>query len=82
MSRMLSLPLARVLSAIPTYSYSYYATPFSWPVSDFRIYGIAWGTAWFWAATDTALVLGVMWRKGWLSQERSQPIQLRYFCLG
>ena len=60
--------LMHILIDIPTHSFSYYATRFLWPVSEYRIDGIAWGTPWFWAATYAALVLVyfVLWRKGWL----------------
>lgn len=56
---MLSLPLTRVLIDIPTHSLSYYATRFLWAVSDFCIYGIAWGAAWFRAATLGGVGVGV-----------------------
>jgi hypothetical protein len=60
--------LLHILIDIPTHSFSYYATRFLWPVSDFRIDGVAWWTRWFWAATYGALlvVYYVMWKKGWL----------------
>lgn len=62
--------LLHIVIDVPTHSFSYYATRFLWPISDFRIDGIAWGTPWFWAATYVALglVYGVMWRKGWLTR--------------
>jgi hypothetical protein len=61
--------LLHILIDIPTHSLSYYATRFLWPVSDFRIDGIAWWTPWFWAATYCALlaVYFLLWRKGLLS---------------
>lgn len=57
---------------IPTHSFSYYATRFLWPVSDFRVDGIAWWTPWFWTATyiSLAAVYGVLWSKGWLATSR------------
>ncbi len=60
--------LLHILIDIPTHSFSYYATRFLWPVSDFRIDGIAWWTPWFWIATYMALaaVYFLMWRKRWL----------------
>jgi hypothetical protein len=59
--------LMHILIDIPTHSFSYYATRFLWPLSDFRVDGIAWWTPWFWAATYAALavVYVLMWRKGW-----------------
>jgi hypothetical protein len=60
--------LLHILIDIPTHSFSYYATRFLWPVSDYRVDGIAWWTPWFWAATYAALVLVyfVLWKKRWL----------------
>lgn len=61
--------LLHILIDIPTHSLRYHATRFLWPVSNFRIDGLAWWTPWFWAATYGALavVYFVMWRKGWLT---------------
>jgi hypothetical protein len=60
--------LLHILIDIPTHSFSYYATRFLWPISDYRIDGIAWWTPWFWAATYGALgvVYFLLWKKGWL----------------
>ncbi len=65
--------LLHILIDIPTHSFSYYATRFLWPLSDFRIDGIAWWTRWFWIATYAALaaVYFVLWRIGWLSRKLS-----------
>jgi hypothetical protein len=65
--------LLHIVIDVPTHSFSYYATRFLWPISDFRIDGIAWGTPWFWVATYLALglVYGVMWWKGWLTPMRA-----------
>jgi len=67
--------LLHILIDIPTHSLSYYATRFLWPVSDFRIDGIAWWVPWFWVATYVALaaVYALMWRKGFLSRPRPEP---------
>lgn len=64
--------LLHILIDIPTHSFSYYATRFLWPLSGYRIDGIAWWTPWFWAATYGALAVAyfVLWRKGWLSAAR------------
>jgi hypothetical protein len=64
--------LLHILIDIPTHSYSYYATRFLWPLSEFRIDGVAWWTRWFWAATYLALaaVYYLLWRKGWLAPGR------------
>ena len=69
--------LLHILIDIPTHSFSYYATRFLWPISDYRIDGIAWWTPWFWAATYAALgvVYFWLWRKGWISSARkSLPV--------
>jgi hypothetical protein len=61
--------LLYILIDIPMQSFNNYATQFLWPVSDYRIDGIAWGTPWFWMTTYGALVLvyGVMWKRGLLT---------------
>ncbi len=64
--------LLHILIDIPTHSLSYYATRFLWPISDFRIDGIAWWTPWFWVATYGALaiVYFLLWKKGWIPLAR------------
>jgi hypothetical protein len=64
--------LLHILIDIPTHSLSYYATRFLWPISDYRIDGIAWWTPWFWAATYGALgvVYFLLLRKGWIPLAR------------
>ncbi len=61
--------LLHILIDIPTHSFSYYATRFLWPVSDYHVDGIAWWTPWFWAATYAALgvVWFMLWKRGWIS---------------
>jgi hypothetical protein len=67
--------LMHILIDIPTHSFSYYATRFLWPVSEFRIDGIAWWTPWFWAATYVGLLMVyvAMWRQGWLTLPTAGP---------
>jgi hypothetical protein len=74
-SSLQSLAIFLIVIDIPTHSLSYYATRFLWPISEFRIDGIAWWTRWFWAATYAALavVYVLLWRKGWLSRTRLSP---------
>lgn len=76
--------LLHILIDIPTHSLRYYATRFLWPISDFRIDGIAWWTPWFWAATYGALlaVYILMWRKGLLSPVQSPPKDTQAFTAG
>jgi len=61
--------LLHILIDIPTHSLDYYATRFLWPISEYRIDGIAWWTPWFWAATYGALavVYFLLWKAGWLA---------------
>lgn len=67
--------LLHIVLDIPTHSLSYYATQFLWPISDYRIDGIAWWTPWFWASTYGALgvVYFVLWKKRWLSLGSQSP---------
>jgi membrane-bound metal-dependent hydrolase YbcI (DUF457 family) len=66
--------LLHILIDITTHSFSYYATRFLWPVSDFRINGVAWWTSLFWIMTYAALVVayGALWRNGWLWQRKPE----------
>ena len=65
--------LLHILIDIPTHSFSFYATRFLWPLSGYRVDGVAWWTPWFWISTYAALavVYFLLWRKGWLSFARS-----------
>ncbi len=36
-----------ILVDVPTHSTRFFATPFLWPVSDYRFNGISWATPWF-----------------------------------
>lgn len=58
--------LLHILIDIPTHRLRYYATRFLWPISDYRVDGVAWWTPWFWAATYGALgvVYFVLWKRG------------------
>jgi len=53
------LPLAawglHILVDIPTHSFDFFPTPFLWPVSEFRVDGISWGTPIIWY-TNLALL--------------------------
>lgn len=49
-----------ILIDIPTHSKEFFATPFLWPVSDFRVDGISWGAPWFMIVNYAALVI-VYW---------------------
>ncbi len=39
--------LLHILIDIPTHSSAFYSTPFLWPISNFKISGIAWSMPWF-----------------------------------
>lgn len=60
--------LLHILIDIPTHSYSYYATRFLWPLSDFAFNGVPWWRAWLWWSTYACLSVAyvILWRKGWL----------------
>jgi hypothetical protein len=64
--------LLHIVIDVPTHSLRYYATRFLWPVSDYRIDGIAWWTPWFWVATYGALgaVFFLLWRRRSATAER------------
>ncbi len=70
--------LLHILIDIPTHSFRYYATRFLWPLSGYRVDGIAWWTPWFWIATYAALaaVYLLLWRKGWLSRRASGRVDV------
>lgn len=67
--------LLHILIDVPTHSLTYYATRFLWPVSDYRIDGIAWWTPWFWAATYGVLgiVYFLLWKRGWMPAMSPAP---------
>jgi hypothetical protein len=48
--------ILHILMDIPSHSYDFYPTPFLWPVSDFKINGVHWGTPWF-MITNYSLLL-------------------------
>jgi hypothetical protein len=45
-----------ILIDIPTHSYKFYPTPFLWPISEFKIDGVAWSTPWFMVLNYSALI--------------------------
>lgn len=67
--------LLHILIDIPTHSFSYFATRFLWPLSDYRVDGIPWWTPWFWGATYGALavVYALLWRRRWISSAAPSP---------
>jgi hypothetical protein len=57
---LLGWPL-HILIDIPSHSLRFFATPFLWPLSDYRFDGISWANRWFMLANYTALLI-VYWR--------------------
>lgn len=49
--------LLHILIDIPTHSSAFYSTPFLWPISNFRISGIAWSTPWFLALDYLVIII-------------------------
>ena len=43
---MMAWPLHTLID-IPTHTTRFFATPFLWPLSDYKFNGISWGTGWF-----------------------------------
>lgn len=52
--------LLHILIDIPTHSYRFFPTPFLWPLSDFKVDGLSWGTPWFMALNYLTLLI-VIW---------------------
>ena len=46
-----------ILSDIPTHTTKFFATPFLWPIAEYRFDGISWGTLWFMAVNYTSLLI-------------------------
>lgn len=55
-----------ILVDIPTHSFEFFPTPFLWPISDFKVNGIAWGAPIIFIPNVAFLVVAYgiwMWRK-------------------
>lgn len=55
-----------IIIDIPTHTKAFFATPFLWPLSNFKIDGISWGTLWFMLINYSALVLVyllIVWKR-------------------
>lgn len=56
-----------ILVDIPTHSSAFFATPFLWPLSNYRFDGVSWGTPWIFFPNVAALALlyigWFFWRK-------------------
>ena len=66
--------LMHIVIDIPTHSLSYYATRFLWPVSDYRVDGVAWWTPWLWVTTYAAL--GAVFLLLWKTRSTGKPSKL------
>lgn len=59
--------ILHILMDIPSHSYDFYPTPFLWPVSDFKINGVHWGTPWFMITNYSLIVITYLvlyiWKK-------------------
>lgn len=49
--------IIHILIDIPTHSKAFFPTPFMWPLSNFMIDGISWGTPWFMITNYSLIVL-------------------------
>jgi membrane-bound metal-dependent hydrolase YbcI (DUF457 family) len=58
---MLAWPF-HILVDIPTHSRAFFPTPFLWPVSDFTVNGIPWGTPWIWYPNLAGIAVVFAWR--------------------
>ena len=51
-----------ILIDIPSHSKAFFPTPFLWPISNFTINGISWGTPWFMITNYSLLLLFFIFR--------------------
>lgn len=50
-----------ILVDIPTHSYSFFPTPFLWPVSDVMVDGIPWASPWIFVSNVVLLAGAYLW---------------------
>jgi hypothetical protein len=66
-----------ILIDIPSHTIGFYATPFLFPISDYRFpYGVSWGNIWYMIINYSALLvvyLGFLFRK---KREKASPNEL------
>jgi hypothetical protein len=78
---MLAWPL-HILMDIPSHTTRFFATPFLFPFSDFRVNGFSWGSRWFMITNYSALaaVFVLLWwtgrraRKRRAARRREEPV--------
>lgn len=56
MVELFAWPL-HILVDIPTHSSRFFPTPFLWPLSDFHVDGVSWGTPWVYYTNVAVLVV-------------------------
>jgi hypothetical protein len=49
--------LFHIFLDVLTHSYNFYATPFLWPISDWKFNGLAWNTPWFFVLNYFVIIL-------------------------
>jgi hypothetical protein len=49
--------IMHILMDIPSHSYDFYPTPFLWPISDFKVNGVHWGTPIFMITNYSLIIL-------------------------
>lgn len=49
--------ILHILMDIPSHSYDFYPTPFLYPVSNFKVNGVHWGTPWFMITNYSLIIL-------------------------
>lgn len=60
--------LIHIILDIPTHDYKFYATPFLWPISNYRFDGFSWGQSWF-LILDFSLLI-VVYGYFWLTRPK------------
>lgn len=62
--------LLHIVMDIPSHSYDFFPTPFLWPVSDFKVNGVHWGTPWFMILNYSSIII-VYLALYWLKKKRT-----------
>jgi hypothetical protein len=64
--------LLHILMDIPTHSFTFFPTPFLWPISDFMVNGMRWGTRTFMLTNYSLLVFSytLIWLIGKIKKKK------------
>lgn len=62
-----------ILVDIPTHDATFFPTPFLWPISNFTIDGVSWGTPWIFFP-NVALIIG-LYTYWWYSHKKRRRAQ-------